>query len=106
MLILSYRPFPNDQPYAEVGPIFLCGDACTRFETSRRLPPVLQTSPDYLIKGYSDDDRIVYGTGIIIAPDNLVATCEDIFADAEVAYIHVRSARNNCFQCKVTRAPA
>ena len=104
MLVLAYRPFANDQPYAEVGPIFLCGDECARFETAGVLPPILRTSPDYLIKGYGADDRIVYGTGVVIAPDRLVAACEDIFTDAKVAYIHVRSARNNCYQCKITRA--
>lgn len=105
MLILSYRPFPVDQPYAEVGPIFMCSEeACERFDVSGALPPILQTSPDYLIKGYGKDDRIVYGTGSVIAPDILVAACEDIFIDPKVAYIHVRSAKNNCYQCKVTRA--
>lgn len=104
MLILSYRPFQDDQPYAEVGPIFLCGDNCERFETSVRLPAILRTSPDYLIKGYSDDDRIVYGTGQIVAPKDMVGACESIFTDPAVAYIHVRSARNNCYQCRVTRS--
>lgn len=104
MLILSHRPFLDDQPYAEVGPIFLCRDNCVRFEASENLPPILSTSPDYLIKGYGADDRIVYGTGQIIAPDNMVNACESIFEDPDVAYIHVRSARNNCYQCKVTRA--
>ena len=104
MLILSYRPFLDDQPYAEVGPIFLCGNNCERFEASEYLPPILRTSPDYLIKGYGADDRIIYGTGQIIAPDNMVNACESIFEDTDVAYIHVRSARNNCYQCKVTRA--
>ena len=28
MLVLAHRPFPALQPYAEVGPIFLCADAC------------------------------------------------------------------------------
>ena len=104
MLILSYRPFPSDQPYAEVGPIFLCGGTCERYQTSGVLPPILQTSPDFLIKGYGTDDRIVYGTGIVITPDGLIAASERIFADPDVAYIHVRSARNNCYQCKITRA--
>ncbi len=29
MLILAYRPFPQPQPYAELGPIFLCADPLT-----------------------------------------------------------------------------
>ena len=103
MLVLSYRPFENNQPYAEVGPIFLCGEKCEKFETSSDLPSILQTSPEYLVKGYCADDRIVYGTGEIVSPDDLTAACEAIFADTKVAYIHVRSARNNCYMCKITR---
>lgn len=104
MLILAFRPFPSDQPYAEVGPIFLCSDACERHQHSDALPPILQTSPDFLIKGYGVDNRIVYGTGVVIERDTLIAECERIFADSDVSYIHVRSARNNCYQCKITRA--
>jgi len=103
MLILAYRPFPADQPYAEVGPIFLCGEECAGFTPSTKLPQILQTSPEYLIKGYSSDDRIVYGSGQIVAPDMLTEAFEGIFSDATVEYIHIRSARNNCYQCKVTR---
>ena len=104
MLVLSYRPFPNDQPYAEVGPIFLSGDACERHQTSGALPPILRSSPDFLIKGYGADDRIIYGTGVVVASDRLIDASEQIFTDPDVTYIHVRSARNNCFQCKITRA--
>jgi len=31
MLILAHRPFPDLQPYAETGPIFLCADTCSRW---------------------------------------------------------------------------
>lgn len=104
MLTLAYRPFPNDQPYAEVGPIFLCADGCEGFEASAELPPILRTSPDYLIKGYNAGDRIVYGTGAIVTSKDLTDACEQTFTDETVAYIHIRSARNNCYQCRVTRA--
>jgi len=30
MLVLSYSPFPAPQPYAELGPIFLCAKKCER----------------------------------------------------------------------------
>lgn len=26
--MLAHRPFPTAQPYAEIGPIFLCADLC------------------------------------------------------------------------------
>ena len=103
MLIMSYRPFPDDQPYAEVGPIFLCGNLCEAAEPSGELPEILRTSPDYLIKGYTADHRIKYGTGNIVTPEQIIAVCTRIFVDENVAYIHVRSARNNCYQCRVSR---
>ena len=59
MLILAHRPFPAPQPYAELGPIFLCADACAPGGGSD-IPEIL-ASPDYIIRGYSAENRIVYG---------------------------------------------
>ena len=103
MLILAHCPFPAPQPYAETGPIFLCADACPAWDPARGVPPVLKTAPDYLIKGYGDDDRIVYGTGRVAPADRIVRDCETLFADPRVAYIHIRSARNNCYQARAVR---
>jgi hypothetical protein len=103
MLILAHRPFPAPQPYAETGPIFLCGDDCARHAQGR--PAILDGSPDYLMKGYSTDHRIVYGTGRIVPTPEVEAYAEAVFADPRVAYIHVRSARNNCYQIRIDRAP-
>ena len=103
MLILAARPFPEPQLYAETGPIFLCADPCEPW-AGEGLPPILRTSPDYLVKGYSEDHRIVYGTGRIVASDGVAAHSEEVFGRASVAYIDVRSARNNCFQTRIVRA--
>ncbi|MFA9229338.1 MAG: DUF1203 domain-containing protein [Microgenomates group bacterium] len=102
MLILAHRPFPEPQPYAEIGPIFLCADACGP-GGGTTLPQVLD-SPDYILRGYGTDDRIVYGTGAVVATPALLEEAEARFGDAEVAYLHVRSARNNCFQVRIDRA--
>jgi hypothetical protein len=102
MLIVAARPFGALQPYAETGPIFLCAAACTPW-AGDGLPPVLTTSPDYLVKGYGTDDRIVYGTGRIVAHDQIMPHAKGAFADARVAYVDVRSARNNCFQARIHR---
>ena len=100
MLILAYRPFAELQPYAESGPVFLCADNCARW-SGTGLPPVLAMGEQRLLKGYSPDDRIVYGLGRIVPADALGGEADAILADPRVAYVHVRSATNNCFTCRV-----
>lgn len=101
MLVLAHRPFPAPQPYAEVGPIFLCADPCAA-GGGDALPEMLG-SPDYIVRGYGPDDRIVYGTGGVVATGSIPARAAALMADDRVAYVHVRSARNNCFQCRIER---
>jgi hypothetical protein len=103
MLILSYRPFPTPQPYAETGPIFLCADQCPRHRDSEELPEMFQHWDQSLIRGYSNDHRIIYNTGKTILMDQLEVTANDIFEDKQVAYIHMRSSSYNCYQCRIER---
>ena len=101
MLILAHRPFPTPQPYAELGPIFLCADPCDSGGGPSQ--PEMLASPEYIVRGYGADDRIVYGTGGVVATGMIPARAEALFADPRVAYLHVRSARNNCYQCRIDR---
>lgn len=102
MLIVAHRPFPELQPYAETGPIFLCAIPCEPWQ-GEGVPPVLTSSPAYLLRGYGSDDRIVYGTGAVVAREALEARADALLARPDLAYLHVRSASNNCFQCRVER---
>lgn len=102
MLVLAHRPFDTLQPYAETGPIFLCASECQSGE-SHDMPQILQTSPDYLVKGYDTSGRIIYGTGAIVSSDLLESYAGQLFKDVKVAYLHVRSARNNCYQLRIDR---
>ena len=101
MLVLAHRPFPAPQPYAELGPIFLCADPCEA-GGGVDLPEMLGSS-DYIVRGYGADDRIVYGTGGVVATGAIPARAEELFSDPRVRYLHVRSARNNCYQCRIDR---
>ncbi len=102
MLVLAHRPFPAPQPYAEIGPIFLCAEPCVA-GGGQSLPEVLD-SPDYILRGYGADDRIVYGTGAVVRTGRITDEASLRFADARVSYLHVRSARNNCYQVRIDRA--
>ena len=105
MLVLAHRPFDGLQPYAETGPIFLCADACAPW-SGPGLPPILTSSPDYLLKGYTSDQRIRYGTGRIVARQDIAAYAAALLERPEISFVDVRSARNNCFQVRILRSGA
>ncbi len=103
-LILAYRPFPQPQPYAETGPIFLHAEPCERYPETDRIPPMVLSKEPRLLKGYGENDRIVYGAGEIVASADVAAAAAKILTREDISYVHVRSALNNCFSCRVDRA--
>ncbi len=104
MLVLAYRPFPGLQPYAESGPIFLCAYKCDAYPDRHTVPSALDSSPDFNVRGYTADNRIAYGTGGVVPTDQIAHRAEQILSDPAIAYVHVRSARNNCWQGRIDRA--
>ena len=66
------------------------------------IPQILE-SPTYILRGYGHDDRIVYGTGAVVPTKTLPDEAARRLADPRIAYLHVRSARNNCFQVRIDR---
>lgn len=103
MLVLAYRPFEALQPYAEVGPIFLHAEPCERHDETATLPNMLAGYERLLARGYGHDNRIVYGTGLVVDTADLTKRCSTLLDDTAVAYVHLRSASNNCYQCRVER---
>ena len=102
-LVLAWRPFVGLNPYTETGPLFLCAEACAGAVPSSDLPPIL-SSPRYLVRGYSPDERIVYGTGRVVATPDIPDYARAVLGRPDVAFVDIRSAANNCFQCRVVRA--
>lgn len=103
-LTLAYRPFPDLQPYAETGPIFLHANECQRAEEGADLPELFTRTKDYILRGYSADNRIVYGTGAVTPTLEIAVRASELLARKDVAYVHMRSAKNNCYQCRIERA--
>ena len=97
-LVLANRPFRTVQPYAEVGPIFLHAEPCEPYNGEPdALPPVLRDSFDFIVRGYGADERIVYGTGGVCPQDEIVDRAAAILGRDDVAFVHVRSSRDNCW---------
>jgi hypothetical protein len=103
-LVLGYRPFPAPQPYAEVGPVFIHAEDCPAYDPALGLPPRHRNGKgEQILRGYGTDDRIVYGTGIVVRERDAEAQAVAILARADVAYVHMRSATNNCFTLRIDR---
>jgi hypothetical protein len=104
-LILGYRPFPAPQPYAEVGPVFIHAKECPAYDPALGLPPrERQAGSGRILRGYGKDDRIVYGTGMVVANADIEARAAEMLNRGDVAYVHLRSAANNCFTLRIDRA--
>jgi len=101
-LIVAHRPFEGLNPYTETGPIFLSADDAPGPLPAPELPAFL-TSPQYIVRGYSADERILYGTGAVVATGRIIEACAALLARSEVAFVHIRSASNNCFHVRVER---
>ena len=102
-LVLAYRPFPDLQPYAETGPIFLHAEACERAEetpTFRNCLPGRQTI---------SCEAMQRTTASSTAPARscrrrgIPERAAHLLSRADMAYLHMRSARNNCYQCRIER---
>ena len=107
-LIVAHRPFSGpDQPYAEIGPIFLCAEDCAAHDPDSGLPESFRARPEFLLRGYGADERIVYGTGALVPTARLEAHLQALFArKPEIAFVHLRSAGYSCFRARVERAAA
>ena len=81
-------------------------EACEAYADPAAIPAMLLTSETMIIRGYGADDRIKYGTGQVVATTALTDKAAELLARDGVAYLHVRSARNNCFQCRIERGDA
>ena len=101
VLVLAHRPFSSVQPYAELGPIFLCGEDC--MAGGGEALPAFLTAPQYILRGYSAEERILYGTGAVVPTADIPARAAALFDRPEVAFLHVRSASNNCYHCRIER---
>jgi len=103
-LILAYRPFPELQPYAETGPIFLHAQPCRAYGAVGEVPAIYLGRGSRIVRGYDAGGRIVYGTGKVVMPEDIAGYASDLFRDPATAFVHVRSSANNCFAFRIDRA--
>ncbi|MCK0068390.1 DUF1203 domain-containing protein [Kordiimonas laminariae] len=104
MLVLAYQPFEENQPYAETGPIFLHKETCDAYSNTSEKPEIFSRWDEVIVRGYSKDNRIDYHAAKVIKTAELELECRALLKNPEVAYLHVRTTKYHCFQCRIERA--
>lgn len=103
-LVAAWRPFSRLHAYTETGPVFLHAEICSPSDPGDGALPDFLASPDYILRGYDADERIVYGTGGVIARDAIPARISELLSQPGVAAVHIRSSRNNCYHCRAVKS--
>ncbi|MGB7288075.1 MAG: DUF1203 domain-containing protein [Salaquimonas sp.] len=103
MLIIAHMPFKSKHPYAETGPVLLCSEECEPYGSRGTMPEVISGRQEFILRGYSSEELIVEGTGRVILTGKLVSYASELLDIPSVTSVHVRSASNNCYFCKIEK---
>lgn len=83
ILVFAYKPFSGIHAYSETGPIFLCEKECERHQETA-MPKIANGVDGYLIRGYDAEERIIYGTGDLVAKADIEAFARKTFGNPQV----------------------
>ncbi|MDF9812777.1 DUF1203 domain-containing protein [Streptomyces sp. SPB162] len=118
LALLSYAPLrhwaaetgADPGPYLELGPVFVHADAddCPGPPSAAGYPPAMHGA-DRVFRAYSADGRILGGRHVRLTDDEVAAGAADaelaaMFADPEIALVHVRALEYGCFLFAARRA--
>ena len=100
MILFSHSPFQKQNPYKEVGPIFVHADACEPYAMRDALPP--QIRQPVVLRAYDAEQRIHRAAVVVTADAD--EQLQSLLADPDVAYVQARSIANGCYLYRIDRA--
>jgi len=99
--LFSYAPNNYDHPYNEIGPVYIHEHQCKPYTAYEQFPQELRTRRPLVLRCYTSDGNMIGGELVGERPvEEVIAS---LFDDAEVEYLHARSATVGCFIARVER---
>jgi hypothetical protein len=100
LLLLPYEHQPAQSPYRSSGPIFVRKNAVQKTMDPDVIPDYVR-SRSMSVRAYDAAHQM---TGAVVcAGSEAAAAIQRMFANADVAYIHLHNANRGCFSCAVHR---
>ena len=100
LILLSYQPLPDTNPYAEIEPIFIHAHECESYR-SREFPADF-LARELVVRAYDLDGRIA--DAVVAPPGEAKSAAASFLANDRIAEVHVRHHSYTCFAFKVVRA--
>jgi Protein of unknown function (DUF1203) len=100
LILLSYQPLPDTNPYAEIGPIFIHAQACEPYAQQERFPEDF-ASRSLVLRAYGPGGEIV--DAVVAQPGQAPERAAAFLSDPRVAQVHVRHDSYTCFDFKIVR---
>ena len=100
-ILLSHSPFASDQPYAEVGPIFIHDKECRPYAKAEEYPEEFPRNA-VVLRAYNERDEIEDAAFVGSRPVEEVIA--GLFERPRVAYVHARNSTYGCFMFRIDRA--
>lgn len=103
-LLFSYAPVGSDNPYDEVGPVFIHED-CLAYNQNHLFPEEVKKGrlPIHLVlRCYNKQRRMVLAR-FIKDNDTVETQIAGLFSDPGIEFIHLRNATYQCFIAEVRR---
>ena len=101
LLLLPFEHQPASSPYKSSGPIFVRKAAVQAHIEPGVIPDYVRTRL-ISVRAYDAQDLMTDAT--VCAGDEVAAAIQKMFANENIAYIHLHNANRGCFSCLVRRA--
>lgn len=99
-ILFTLDPFDGLEPLPLPGPVFIHADACRRYPEAAGFPDDLRAHA-LTLNAYGAGRRLA--DQAYVADGAVEVALEQLFANAEVAYVHVRDTLAGCYDLRVQR---
>jgi hypothetical protein len=100
LILLSYQPLPDRNPYAEIGPIFIHERDCAPYGSLDAFPEDF-LGRELVIRAYDVEGRILDAS--VAAPGEGERVAAEFLSNPNVTEVHVRHTSYTCFDFKIVR---
>jgi hypothetical protein len=101
VILLPFVHHEVASPYRAAGPIFVRENAAQADLSIGEIPELVSIRT-LSVRAYDKNSMMI--DAAVVAGSEIKAHIEKVFADRDIAYLHLHSAAAGCYSCKVERA--